>query len=427
MIRIMQENGEDKFLEREDLARYMYGDLVYIPEMAILAELERPGDLERKFKAPKKMVLKKSQVPKFLEQYGEEILDASNLLTGKKESLKIVKTFDRIEITPRMLDKDWCWLSIMYGFGNMEISLSEILSARKEGRRYIGTEKGWIDCRSADLEGIDSFMENVGEDPDAEGGTIRLLRRNLFRLTGGLMTPVNLRGDAQPVQQLKKMLDLKPVEPLPPLGGLRSSLRPYQKTGVEWIRFLFENRFGGLLCDDMGLGKTHEVMAFMMGLREHEGIEGPFLVVCPTTVLSHWDRKIRDHAPGLNPVLYHTPDRDLEKIGTNGSVLLTSYGILRRDIEKLKEIPFSLAVFDEIQNIKNPRTLGYTAAESLQAQMKLGVTGTPIENSLMELKALLDLTLPGYLGTDQDFETRFVKETAPAHLSSHEAGPPEQD
>ena len=232
------------------------------------------------------------------------------------------------------------------------------------------------------------------------------------------MTPVNLRGDAQPVQQLKKMLDLKPVEPLPPLGGLRSSLRPYQKTGVEWIRFLFENRFGGLLCDDMGLGKTHEVMAFMMGLREHEGIEGPFLVVCPTTVLSHWDRKIRDHAPGLNPVLYHTPDRDLEKIGTTSSVLLTSYGILRRDIEKLKEIPFTLAVFDEIQNIKNPRTLGYTAAESLQAQIKLGVTGTPIENSLMELKALLDLTLPGYLGTDQDFETRFVKETAPAHLPS---------
>ena len=421
MIRVMQEDGEDRFLEREDLARFIYGDLVYIPEMAILAELERPGNLERKFKAPKNMVLKKSQVPKFLEQYGEEILDASNLLTGKKESLKIVKTFDRIEITPRMLDMDWCWLSVIYGFGNAEISLSEILKAKKEGRRYIGTEKGWIDCRSADLEGIDSFLENVEEeDQEAQEGTIRLLRRNLFRLTGGLMTPVNLKGDDQPVRQLKDMLDLKPAKPLPPLVGLRSSLRPYQKTGVEWIRFLFENRFGGLLCDDMGLGKTHEVMAFMAALREHEGVEGPFLVVCPTTVLSHWDRKIRDHAPGLNPVLYHTPDRDLEKIGTNRSVLLTSYGILRRDMEKLKEIPFSLAVFDEIQNIKNPQTQGYTAAESLQAQIKLGVTGTPIENSLMELKALLDLTLPGYLGTDRDFEARFAKETAPSALPARD-------
>ena len=421
MIKIMQENGEDRFLEREDLARYIYGDLVYIPEMAILAELERPGNLERKFKAPKKMVLKKSQVPKFLEQYGEEILDASNLLTGKKESLKIVKAFDRIEITPRALDNDWCWLSVMYGFGNMEISLSEILSARKEGRRYIGTEKGWIDCRSADLEGIDSFLENVEEgDPAADRGTIRLLRRNLFRLTGGLMKPVDLKGDAQPVRQLKKMLDLKPVEPLPPLGGMRSSLRPYQTTGVDWIRFLFENRFGGLLCDDMGLGKTHEVMAFMVALREHQGVEGPFLVVCPTTVLSHWHRKIRDHAPGLNPVLYHNPDRDIEKAGSSGSVLLTSYGILRRDIEKLREIPFALAVFDEIQNIKNPQTLGYSAADSLQVQMKLGLTGTPVENSLMELKALLDLTLPGYLGTDRDFETRFVKETAPSDLPARE-------
>ena len=417
MIQIMQENGEETFLERKDLTRYIYGDLVYIPEMAILAELERPGNLERKFAAPKKMVLKKSQVPKFLEQYGEEIFDASNLLTGKKESLKIVKAFDRIEITPRALDKDWCWLSILYGFGNMEISLSEILNARKAGQRYIGTERGWIDCRSADLEGIDSFLENVeDEDPAAEGGTIRLLRRNLFRLNTGLMNPVNLKGDTQPVRQLKKMLDLKPVAPLPHLEGMHSSLRPCQTAGVEWIRFLFENRFGGLLCDDMGLGKTHEVMAFMVALREHEGIEGPFLVVCPTTVLSHWDRKIRDHAPGLNPVLYHNPDRDLEKAGKNDAVLLTSYGILRRDIEKLREIPFPLVVFDEIQNIKNPQTIGYSAAESLQVQMKLGVTGTPIENSLMELKALLDLTLPGYLGTDRDFETRFAKETIPSEL-----------
>ena len=423
MIRIIQENGEDTFLEREDLSRYMYGDLVYIPEMAILAELERPGDLERKFKAPRNMVLKKSQVPKFLEQYGEEILDASNLLVGNRESLRIVKDFDRIDITPRMLDKDWCWLSITYGFGNLEISLSEILSAKKEGRRYIGTEKGWFDCEAAILEGIDSFLENVEEgDPASEKGTIRLLRRNLFRLTGGLMKAVNLKGDTQPVQQMRKMLDLKPVEPLLFLEGMRSSLRPYQTSGVEWIRFLFENRFGGLLCDDMGLGKTHEVIAFMVSLREHEGIEGPFLVVCPTTVLSHWDRKIRDHAPGLNPVVYHNPDRDLQKAGANGSVLLTSYGILRRDMDKLREIPFPLAIFDEIQNIKNPQTQGYTAAETIQAQMKLGVTGTPIENSLMELKALLDLTLPGYLGTDKDFETRFAKETASSDLPTRKLG-----
>jgi len=413
MIQLMQENGEDTFLKRADIARYTYGDLIYIPEMAILAELERPGKLERKFKAPQKMVLKKSQVPKFLEQYGEEIFDASNLLTGKRETLKIIKAFDRIEITPQKLDEDWCWLSVIYGFGNMELSLSEILSARKAGQRYIGTEKGWIDCKSAGLEGFDSLLKSVeNEGSAADSGTIRLSRIDLLRLQTAQVDPLNLKGDAEPVKQIKKMLDLKPLVPLPHLKGMHSSLRAYQTNGVEWIRFLFENRFGGLLCDDMGLGKTHEVMAFMVALREIEKIEGPFLVVCPTTVLSHWDRKIRDHAPGLNPVLYHSTNRNLEEAGKNGSVLLTSYGILKRDIEKLKEIPFPLAVFDEIQNIKNPQTKGYSAAEGLQVQMKLGLTGTPIENSLMELKALLDLTLPGYLGTDRDFETLFMKETA---------------
>ncbi len=416
MIQVMQENGEKAFLERKDLTRYTYGDLVYIPEMAILAELERPGTLERKFKSPQKMLLRKSQVPKFLEEYGEEIFEASNLFAGKKESLKIIKAFDRIEITPQLLDLDWCWLSITYGIGNVDISLADILKAKKAGRRYIGTEKGWIDCASVGLDDIDSFLENAEKEDSEKGdGIIKLLRRNLFRLNAGLLNPANLKGDTEPVRQLKNLLELKPASPLPPLKGMRSSLRPYQTAGVEWIRFLFENRFGGLLCDDMGLGKTHEVMAFMVALREHEGTEGPFLVVCPTTVLSHWERKIRDHAPGLNPVLYHSPERDLEKAGEKNAVLLTSYGILRRDVEKLKEISFPLAVFDEIQNIKNPQTIGYDAAKSIQAQMKLGVTGTPIENSLMELKALLDLTFPGFLGTARDFEKRFVKDKVPAN------------
>ena len=147
----------------------------------------------------------------------------------------------------------------------------------------------------------------------------------------------------------------------------------------------------------------------MVGLREHENLKGPFLVVCPTTVLSHWDNKIRDHAPGLKTVQYHGGQRDLEKALEESDVLLTSYGILRWDIEKLKDIPFSLAVFDEIQHIKNPQTLAYCSAKDIKARMKLGLTGTPIENRLSELKALFDLTMPGYFGTDKDFDSRYVK------------------
>jgi SNF2 family DNA or RNA helicase len=176
---------------------------------------------------------------------------------------------------------------------------------------------------------------------------------------------------------------------------------------VEWLLFLFENGLGGLLCDDMGMGKTHEVMGLMVALREKGRLKKPFLVVCPTTVLSHWQGKISVHAPALKGAVFHGGQRDLEKTLRDSDVLITSYGILRRDIELLKKIPFPLAVFDEIQNVKNPQTLAYEAARNLQATVKIGLTGTPIENKLGELKALFDLTVPGYLGTDEKFSSRY--------------------
>lgn len=203
------------------------------------------------------------------------------------------------------------------------------------------------------------------------------------------------------------MLELKPARLLPALGGLTSPLRSYQKLGVEWLLFLFENGLGGLLCDDMGMGKTHEVMGLMVALREKGRLKKPFLVVCPTTVLSHWQGKISVHAPALKGAVFHGGQRDLEKTLRDSDVLITSYGILRRDIELLKKIPFPLAVFDEIQNVKNPQTLAYEAARNLQATVKIGLTGTPIENKLGELKALFDLTVPGYLGTDEKFSSRY--------------------
>ncbi|HDZ23909.1 MAG TPA: DEAD/DEAH box helicase, partial [Desulfobacteraceae bacterium] len=127
-----------------------------------------------------------------------------------------------------------------------------------------------------------------------------------------------------------------------------------------------------------------------------------------TTVLSHWSAKIREHAPGLSATVYHGLERNLSRALEDTHILLTSYGILMRDIEKLKAIPFFMAVFDEIQHIKNPETLTHRAARELDARIKLGLTGTPIENHLGELKALIDLTVPGYLGKDSDFEARYT-------------------
>ena len=425
LIQLIQKGGESSFFERENLEKYRYGNLIYINEMGLLAELEPDGSATRKFQAPVRMVLKKSQVPSFFEEFAHDAAEASRLVDDGLKPLNIIRTFDRIEIKPALLDRDWCWLSVDYGFGNRSISLAEVLNAKKEGRRYIGTEAGWIDCESHELNSITPILDRFKEEPAfKESGEIGLARMDLFRVYAGAGHSLNILGKGKDTDLLRKMIELRPARELPSLEGRTSKLRPYQEQGVEWLHFLFENSFGGLLCDDMGLGKTHEVMAFMVGLQEIEQGAGPFLVVCPTTVLSHWDHKIREHAPSLKPVIYHGLDRDLDMALNVGDVLLTSYGILRRDMKRLKDIPFLVAFFDEIQNIKNPETIAYQAAKDIKAPVKLGLTGTPIENRLMELKALFDLTLPGYLGSDQDFENIFVKpiETDPDSSKTEELG-----
>ena len=424
-IQLIQENGEETFFENKALEKFTYGNLVYLKEMGILAQLETP-ERPRKFKAPVKMVLKKSQVPVFLEEYEDDLNGGPFLLDDNLTGLKIFKEFDCIEIRPETLEREWWWLSVRYGFGNQRISLAEILKARNGGQRYITTDAGWIDCDAEAFKNLSEMADNISiEKHSGSEETVRVSRMDLFRLQAQSPKPVAIEGEEKPVELFKKLLALKPAEPLSHPKGLRSILRHYQALGTEWIHFLHQNGFGGLLCDDMGLGKTHEVMAFMVGLLEKETHGDPFLVVCPTTVLSHWKNIVNKYAPVLKPAVYHGQKRDLEEALCDHPLLLTSYGILRRDIEALETLRFSVAVFDEIQNLKNTQTQLYHAAGRIHAPMKLGLTGTPIENRLGELKALLDLTLPGYLGKDADFDRRYVNpienqndETRKAHLSA---------
>jgi SNF2 family DNA or RNA helicase len=417
LVTLLQEDGEKKFFEREDLERFRYDDLIYLPELGIMTELERP-ESKRRFAAPIKMVLKKSQVPEFLDDFGEELFNEANIISPDVKSLKVLTRYDRVEVRPQDMDRDWYWLSVKYGFGNNLISLKDILQAKKEGQRYIGSDEGWIDVLSPDLEGISGFFQ--GKELREESDGIRLSRMDILRLRISNKIPIEISGGDGIGDSLKNLLDMKASRPFPKLRCMKSALRAYQELGAEWIMFLFENGFGGLLCDDMGLGKTHQVMAFMVALREALMVKGPLLVVCPTTVLHHWSGKIKNHAPSLKATIYHGGDRDLKKAANHGDVLITSYGVLTRDVDELKKYTFPLAVFDEIQHIKNPETKAYKAAEDLDATMKLGLTGTPIENSLKELKSLLDLAVPGYMGRDEYFDKRYVQPIQLNHDASRQ-------
>lgn len=209
-------------------------------------------------------------------------------------------------------------------------------------------------------------------------------------------------GEDDTATALSRLLALDPADP-PASTGLTSNLRQYQKIGFNWLWWLWENRMGGLLCDDMGLGKTHQVMALMSCIQAHADSGRPCLVVCPTTVLSHWANKIDQHAPLLSAYVYHGLERTLDDALSRANVLITSYGILLRDIDQLNTVNLSLAVFDEMQQIKNADTKSHQAACRLTAAVKIGLTGTPIENTVLELKSLMDVVVPGYLDSAQIF------------------------
>lgn len=202
---------------------------------------------------------------------------------------------------------------------------------------------------------------------------------------------------------------LKKSRPLQ-LTGLTSALRPYQEMGVKWLWSLYCNQLSGLLCDDMGLGKTHQAMALIAAIRNSSTKPQRYLVVCPTSVLYHWEEKLSKYLPGLKVVVFHGLKRTLADFeqGEEG-LLLTSYGILRNETEALKAFHFELAIFDEVQLAKNHLSRLWNSLKEIKSEMYLGLTGTPIENHLRELKSLFDLVLPALMPTEQEYIRLFVK------------------
>jgi len=410
LLRLIQQNGEAKFFERDDLKRFQYGNIYYIKELNILAEDRYPEPPPLRFAEPVKTVIKKSQVPGFLDEHAADLESGLFQVDESIRRLKILKKFDRLEITPRALERDWLWLAVTYGAGNQSVSLAEILRARQAKQRYVAVAEGWVDCSSSEFDGLDQLEKYLRDPlPPGNGEALGMRRLDVFRLNATAGQKPQFCGDGPCVAALKNFLELKPLAPLPDLKDKLTPLRTYQARGVEWLWFLFENGFGGLLCDDMGLGKTHQVMALMTALGSGTERIGPFLVVCPTTVISHWQKKIADHAPELKAGVYHGGQRHWGSLLAECNTVLTSYGILLRDIKQIEQTVFALAVFDEIHQLKNPATQTYRAAGAVRAQMKLGLTGTPIENRITELKALMDLTTPGYLGSDEQFIERYVE------------------
>jgi hypothetical protein len=194
----------------------------------------------------------------------------------------------------------------------------------------------------------------------------------------------------------------------PPLENLESVLRPYQKHGVAWLQFLRENGFGGILADEMGLGKTLQTLAFLRFVRQKNSEAAPMLIVCPTSLVFNWVSEAKKFTPELKMLALHGPNRhQLFNRISESDVVVTSYALARRDADRYREFDFDTVVLDEAQHIKNRQTQNAHAVKAVKANHRIVLTGTPLENSVLDLWSIFDFLMPGYLGSAQDFRERY--------------------
>ena len=240
-----------------------------------------------------------------------------------------------------------------------------------------------------------------------------------------------LKGRDRERKFISQMLDFKKVEPFELPVAIKAELRSYQQEGVNWLAFLNRYHLHGILCDDMGLGKTLQTLCIVASdhhLRAEEYAKTkaqevrrlPSLIVCPPTLSGHWQQEIQQFAPFLSCLAYVGPSADRmrlrDKLGTT-DVVITSYDICRNDIDVFTTFNWNYCVLDEGHLIKNPKAKTSMAVKRLASNHRLILSGTPIQNNVLELWSLFDFLMPGFLGTEKVFLDRFAKPIAASRFS----------
>lgn len=282
----------------------------------------------------------------------------------------------------------------------------------------------------------------LGRMSDSDGG-VRLIATTAFAtlvklvpLEAGIPDPPGLpqtmlEGRDRERKFIEQMLDPKKVEPFEIPVAIKAELRPYQQDGVNWLAFLNRYNLHGVLCDDMGLGKTLQTLCIVasdhhMRAEEFSTTQAPdqrrlpSLVVCPPTLTGHWKQEIRQYAPFLNAVAYAGPPAERAKVRSQlntADMVITSYEIARNDIDILYPINWNYCVLDEGHLIKNPKAKAALAVKRLISNHRLILSGTPIQNNVLELWSLFDFLMPGFLGTEKMFQDRFAKPIAASRFA----------
>ena len=302
---------------------------------------------------------------------------------------------------------DWFDLDGQIDFEGQQVDLPTLLEARARGQSHVKLADGTVGMLPDAW--LDEY-EHLAALGKLEDGRLRLRHTQATMLDALLMesAAADVRIDEQFRRWKERLNNLKGILPTAEPAHFEGELRPYQKVGLGWLKFLDELGVGGCLADDMGLGKTVQIIALLADYRascsERDEPALPSLVVLPRSLVWNWQAELSRFAPHLAVVDYTGSGRrnHLDNV-READVMLTTYGTMRRDIGALREIHFRYAVLDEAQAIKNAKSLSAKACRLIDADQRLAITGTPVENHLGELWSLFEFLNPGLLGSAKAF------------------------
>jgi hypothetical protein len=315
-------------------------------------------------------------------------------------------------------DRDWFNLGVRVFIDGEEIPFQPLFVALARGDSHLVLDSGtWFSIERPELEQLRHLIEEARSLQDRESDGLRLspyqagLWEELTSL--GVVETQSARW-AKTVKGLLEIDDL-PAPPVP--HTIVADLRPYQVDGYQWLSFLRNHGLGGILADDMGLGKTVQTLAMICGAHEPgtqtRALNGPFLVVAPTSVVPNWSHEGARFAPHLKVAM--VTETEAKRAGTlaerinDADVVVTSYALFRIDYEAYAALQWSGLILDEAQFVKNHQSKTYQCARRLPAPFKMALTGTPLENSLMDLWSLLSIVAPGLFPSPERFSEHYRK------------------
>ena len=309
---------------------------------------------------------------------------------------------------------DWFDLGISVTVAGEDVPLAPLIEALARGHEHLILDSGtWFALDRPELESLRALVEEARSLQDKPSDPLRIsvvhagLWEELAAL--GVVEQQSTRWS----QAVGALLDLDSVEPATLPTGLDATLRPYQVDGFRWLSLLWDTGLGGVLADDMGLGKTLQMLAMVLRAHERGELTDPVLVVAPTSVLSTWRSEAARFAPSLRTVVVdrtrNKAGRGLEATIEGAQLVITSYAVARIDEVTFRSRPWGAVVLDEAQFVKNHQAKTYQAVRRLSARAKFAITGTPLENSLMDLWSLLSIVAPGLHPRPALFKERWAK------------------